>query len=143
MIQISEALLQAIRDHGRRSFGDEACGVMYGRSRDGEKDVLVVQPLENSRDGERHRRFLITPKDYTRAEKEASARGLELLGFYHSHPNHPAYPSGYDLDHAWPFFSYVIVSVEKGEPKEIRSFVIDDDRRDFTEEEIRVAVSQA
>ena len=139
MIHISEDLLQMIREHGRRSYGDEACGVMYGRSRADGKDVLAVEPLENSRDGERHRRFLVTPKDYTRAEKEASARGLELLGFYHSHPNHPAYPSGYDLDHAWPFFSYVIVSVEKGEPKEVRSFVIDDDRRDFAEEEILVA----
>ena len=137
MIRISEEHIQAIRDHGRESYGDEACGVIYGRSRNGDKDVQAIVPLANSRDGQRHRRFLITPKDYQRAESEASARGMELLGFYHSHPNHPAVPSPYDLEHAWPFFSYVIVSVWKGEPREVRSFVMNEERDRFAEEEIQ------
>jgi proteasome lid subunit RPN8/RPN11 len=137
MIRISEKHIDAIREHGRESYEDEACGVIYGRSRDGDKDVELLAPLANSRDGLRHRRFLITPKDYQRAESEASARGLELLGFYHSHPDHPAVPSPYDLEHAWPFFSYLIVSVWKGEPRKVRSFVMNEDRGAFTEEEIQ------
>jgi proteasome lid subunit RPN8/RPN11 len=136
-LRISRTHLQAIRDHGRQSFDEEACGVMYGRWQDGRKEVLGLQPLENSRDGQRHRRFLITPGDYQRAEAEASAKGMELLGFYHSHPNHPAYPSEYDLAHALPFFSYVILSVWEGEPKELRAFVMEEDRTRFEEEEIQ------
>lgn len=138
MLRMSARLLQTIRDHGRQSYEDEACGVIYGRSQDGTKEVLALQRLENSRDGERHRRFLITPEDYKQAETQASARGLELLGFYHSHPNHSAYPSAYDLEHAWPFFSYVIVSVRNSEPSEVRSFVMEDDRSGFSEEELRI-----
>jgi proteasome lid subunit RPN8/RPN11 len=137
MIRISQNHIHAIRDHGRKSYGDEACGVIYGRSRDSDKDVHALVPLANSRDGQRHRRFLITPKDYQRAESEASARGMELLGFYHSHPNHPAIPSTYDLEHAWPFFSYLIVSVWNGQPREVRSFVMNEERDRFTEEEIQ------
>ena len=142
MIQIPEQLLEAIRRHGRESYRDEACGVLFGSqtgSEHGVKEVRHVQPLANSRDGERHRRFLITPKDYQRAEAEATARGLTLLGFYHSHPDHPAFPSGYDLDHGFPFFSYVIVSVQKGEPTEVRSFVMKEDRSAFDTEELRTA----
>ena len=140
MIRIPEKLLETIRGHGRESYRDEACGVMFGRQQDSDvniKDVQDVLPLANSRDGERHRRFLVTPKDYQRAEAEASARGLTLLGFYHSHPDHPALPSGYDLAHAFPFFSYVIVSVQKGEPTDVRSFVMKEDRSAFDSEELQ------
>ena len=139
MIRISESHIEDIRDHGRESYQDEACGVIYGQCRDGDKEVQALAPLANSRDGQRHRRFLITPNDYRRAESEASARGMEILGFYHSHPNHVAYPSTYDLEHALPFFSYLIVSVWNGEPKDVRSFVMSEDRDVFTEEEIQTS----
>ena len=138
MVKIFDDVSAAIRRHGQDSYGDEACGVIYGTCQNGSKVVLAVDPLANARDGERHRRFLITPHDYLRAEEGASSRGMELLGFYHSHPNHPAYPSDYDLEHAWPVFSYVIVSVRDGEPKEMRSFVLESDRSRFTEEEIQI-----
>jgi proteasome lid subunit RPN8/RPN11 len=87
MIRIPERLLEVIRSHGRDSYNDEACGVMFGDYAGEDKDVQHVEPLPNSRDGERHRRFLITPEDYQRAESVASARGLTLLGFFHSHPD--------------------------------------------------------
>ena len=137
MIRIPESLLEVIRAHGRESYNDEACGVLFGNQAEEYKEVKHVVALPNSRDGERHRRFLITPKDYQRAESEASVRGLTLLGFYHSHPDHPALPSGYDLEHAFPFFSYVIVSVQKGEPTEVRSFVMKEDRSAFDAEELQ------
>jgi proteasome lid subunit RPN8/RPN11 len=137
MLRMPKHLAEAIREHGRETYKDEACGVLYGRVEEEHKEVVEIEPLANSRDGQRHRRFLITPNDYRRAEAEAFAKGINLVGFYHSHPNHPAYPSGYDLEHAWPFFSYVIVSVREGEPKEVRSFVMEEDRATFAEEEIQ------
>lgn len=137
MIRIAEALASQIRAHAREAYTEECCGVLFGRENGAEKVVEAVTPLSNSRDGERHRRFLITPADYRRAEAEASRRALTLVGFYHSHPDHPARPSAYDLEHAWPSFSYVIVSVQAGNPTEIRSFVMKDDRSEFVEEQVQ------
>lgn len=134
MIRLPETAIEAIRQHGRESYQDEACGAMYGHI-DGEtKDVVRVAALENERDAERHRRFVVTADAYRRVEAEAVRSGLALVGFYHSHPDHPAYPSAYDLEHAFPFFSYVILSVENREPKTMRSFVLADDRKEFLEE---------
>jgi proteasome lid subunit RPN8/RPN11 len=82
------------------------------------------------------RRFLVQPQDYRDAEKQARALGADLLGFYHSHPDHPARPSQYDLDHAWPFFSYVIVAVRAGQPEAMTSWRLRDDRSAFDEEEL-------
>ena len=82
------------------------------------------------------RRFLVRPQDYREAEQTASDSGVELLGFYHSHPDHPARPSEYDLNHAWPFFSYVIVSVRDGVPGDMTSWRLLDDRSTFTEEDL-------
>lgn len=137
MLRMPKGLAEAIREHGRETFDEEACGVLYGQVSEDHKEVVEIEPLANSRDSQRHRRFLITPNDYRRAEAQASAKGMDLVGFYHSHPNHPAYPSDYDLEHAWPFFSYAIVSVREGEPKELRSFVMKENRQAFLEEEIQ------
>jgi proteasome lid subunit RPN8/RPN11 len=136
MILLPDEALEAIRLHGRESYRDEACGVLFGRVAAEERRVVRVAPMANSREDERHRRFVVTPADYRRAEAEASRSGLTLLGFYHSHPDHPAYPSRYDLEHAFPFFSYVILAVEGGEPGEMRSFVLSEDRSEFLEERL-------
>jgi proteasome lid subunit RPN8/RPN11 len=101
-----------------------------------EKRVVRAARMLNAREDQRHRRFVVTPDDYRLAEAEAGRSGLSLLGFYHSHPDHPACPSQYDLDHAFPFFSYVIVAVENGVPRELRSFVLSEDRREFLEETV-------
>jgi len=137
MILLPDEAGEAIRLHGRQSYRDEACGVLYGRAAPDGKHVLRAAPMVNSREDERHRRFVVTASDYRRAELEANRSGLTLLGFYHSHPDHPAYPSPYDLEHALPFFSYVILAVEGGEPKEMRSFVLSEDRSEFLEETLR------
>lgn len=134
MIFLPESAVAAIELHGSESYGEEACGVLYGWLHSEGKRVLRAERMTNARDDERHRRFVVTAKDYRRAEAEASRSGLELLGFYHSHPDHPAYPSSYDLEHAFPFFSYVILSVEKGGPRQLRSFVLSEDRSEFQEE---------
>lgn len=136
MIQLPDEAVEAIRLHARESYRDEACGVLYGGTAADGKHVLRAAPMVNAREDERHRRFVVTASDYRRAEADASRSGLTLLGFYHSHPDHPAYPSAYDLEHAFPFFSYVILAVEGGEPKDMRSFVLSEDRSEFLEESL-------
>ena len=131
-ITLSSAVDAAIRAHGRETFPHECCGAMLGK--DGA--VSEAYALANTTEEGPRRRFLVRPDDYRVAEKRARAAGLELLGFYHSHPDHPAKPSQYDLDHAWPSFSYVIVSVMSGEDKLLTSWRLKEDRSAFDEETV-------
>ena len=131
-ITLTSAVDAAIRAHGRETFPHECCGAMLG------KDGVVSEAyaLANTTEEGPRRRFLVRPDDYRVAEKRAREAGLELLGFYHSHPDHPAKPSQYDLDHAWPSFAYVIVSVMSGEDKLLTSWRLKDDRSAFDEETV-------
>ena len=122
----------AIRHHAAETYPHECCGALIGR--DGA--VTDALALPNTTEEGPRRRFLVRPSDYREAERRASALGAELLGFYHSHPDHPARPSQYDLDHAWPFFSYVIVSVREGVPGDMTSWRLRDDRSAFDPEEL-------
>ena len=106
-VTITPSVDQAIRRHGEETYPHECCGALVGRAR----AVTDVVALPNTTEEGPRRRFLVRPSDYVLAERRASELGGELLGFYHSHPDHPARPSQYDLDHAWPTFAYVIVSV--------------------------------
>ena len=81
-------------------------------------------------------RFLIDPKDHIHVRRAVRSRGLDVLGFYHSHPDHPARPSQYDLDHAWPFFSYIIVAVRAGTSEDMTSWRLREDRSAFDEESL-------
>src|SRR6267143_7274523 len=109
-LTITAAVDQAIRAHGQETYPHECCGALVGR--DGHVSAVVALP-NTTEEGPR-RRFLVRPSDYREAERRAAELGAELLGFYHSHPDHPARPSQYDLDHAWPTFAYVIVAVASG-----------------------------
>jgi proteasome lid subunit RPN8/RPN11 len=131
-IALPEGIAKAIYAHGCETYPNECCGALIGR------DGLVAEtvPLPNTTEEGPRRRFLVRPSDYRAAEARASETANELLGFYHSHPDHPARPSQYDLDHAWPFFSYVIVSIMNGEPADLRSWRLTDDRSRFDEETI-------
>jgi proteasome lid subunit RPN8/RPN11 len=147
VIRIPETLVRAIRDHARREYPHECCGALLGRvepsaAGDGEIRVVVaLRAAENRREAEAApRRFLITSEDYRAIEREARERALDVLGFYHSHPDHPARPSEYDRDHALPWYSYVIVSVREGRagetPADLTSWVLGDDRHAFAFEPI-------
>lgn len=131
-LTLEERVVEAIRAHGRETYPHECCGALIGR--DG--TVTTAFALANTTEEGPRRRFLVRPDDYRLAEGRASELGLDLLGFYHSHPDHPSRPSQYDLDHAWPFFSYVIISVGEGEPKELQSWRLKDDRSAFDEEAV-------
>ena len=136
-LKLTTAVDEAIRAHGRATFPHECCGALLGRDR----TVHEAHALPNTTaEGPRHR-FLVRPDDYRGAEKRAHEAGLDLLGFYHSHPDHPARPSQYDLDHAWPSFSYVIVSVMAGEDQLLTSWQLKADRSAFDEEPVKITTS--
>ena len=134
---IDEAVAAHIRAHGSETYPNECCGALIGTG----QHVTEGFSLPNKTDEGPRRRFLVTPQDYRAAEKRATEVGMELLGFYHSHPDHPARPSQYDLDHAWPSFAYVIVAVAKGEPQAMTSWRLREDRSQFDEEPIRIESS--
>jgi proteasome lid subunit RPN8/RPN11 len=134
-LNLQDGVAQAIRQHGTETYPNECCGALFGR--DGA--VAATFALPNTTEEGPRRRFLVRPQDYREAERRATELGLELLGFYHSHPDHPARPSQYDLDHAWPVFSYVIVSVRAGVPQDMTSWVLRDDRSGFDPEDLTYA----
>jgi proteasome lid subunit RPN8/RPN11 len=118
-------VLQQIREEGERAYPAECCGVLAGRA-GAAKEVVRVVPVANRRTDDPHR-YLISPDDLRRITAELGRSGLEVLGFYHSHPDHPAAPSAFDVGHAWPWYSYIIVAVIKGQAAEISSWELDDD----------------
>jgi proteasome lid subunit RPN8/RPN11 len=126
-----------IRSEGQKAYPNECCGVLMGLIESETKMVKQTQAIHNAQtDSEQYHRFLITPEDMLAAEQAARKLGLDVIGFYHSHPDCPAAPSDYDKDHALPFYSYVIVSVEKGEAKELTSWELAIDRSVFSPEKI-------
>jgi len=135
---LSSELEANIRTAGEAAYPDECCGILMGDiDNDGNKIAKRAQTINNAQDdGEKYHRFLITPEDVFRAEQTARAAKLEVIGFYHSHPDHPASPSDYDRDHALPFYSYVIVAVEKGKAQELASWELSTDRTVFLPEKI-------
>jgi proteasome lid subunit RPN8/RPN11 len=122
----------AIRLHGEQTFPHECCGALVG----GNGRVTAAVALPNTTEEGPRRRFLVRPSDYQLAERRASELEGELLGFYHSHPDHPARPSQFDLDHAWPNFAYVIVSVMSGSATDMTVWFLKEDRSSFDEGEL-------
>jgi proteasome lid subunit RPN8/RPN11 len=138
MIAITRKQGDDIRRHAEAEYPHECCGLLVGRfAEDGRKVVAEVYPVSNAREEkDRHNRSLILPQEYMRGERYARERGLEVVGNYHSHPDHPAVPSQFDLDHAWPTWSYIIVSVREGTASDLRSWEMETDRSRFNEEEL-------
>lgn len=137
MISISEELLERIRRHGEETYPHECGGMLVGRFEGGAKTVVELLPMENAMaEAERHNRVLITPKDVLRAERYAREKKLDVVGYYHSHPDDAAVPSQFDLDHALPVWSYIIVSVLQGKAVGARSWEMENDRTKFNEEKL-------
>ena len=137
-LTISPAVDAAIRQHGVETYPNECCGALYGSN----GVVTDTFALPNVTEEGPRRRFRVSDKDYMKTERRASELGAELLGFYHSHPDHPARPSQYDLDHALPTFSYIIVSVRDGKPEDMTSWRLRDDRSAFDPEELVVGAQE-
>jgi len=134
MIVIESVPLARMEEHAVSVFPDECCGFLYGIEQpDGTRSISTMREVDNARQGDKKRRFEITGKDYMKAEKFAVENKLQLLGIYHSHPNHPAIPSEHDRVAALPYFSYVIISVMQGNIEIIRSWRLNEESR-FEEE---------
>jgi proteasome lid subunit RPN8/RPN11 len=125
-LRLPGALADGIRRHGEAAYPAECCGALIGRVDGGAKEVVRLAAAVNRRTDDPHR-YLIGPDDLRRLEGEVRGAGLEIVGYYHSHPDHPAAPSRFDADHAWPWYSYVIVRVDRGRGAELASWVLDDD----------------
>jgi proteasome lid subunit RPN8/RPN11 len=138
MIAIPADAMTAILAHAEADFPHEACGLLVGRDDpDGARHVEVARALPNTREAEaRHHRFLIAPADLVREERRVRAEGREIVGFYHSHPDHPAVPSRHDLEQAWPLYSYLVVAVRAGRAEQALSWRLSDDRARFDPEEL-------
>lgn len=128
-----EALLEAVNQHAAAAYPNECCGFLYGRRDGGRVGVGKIQPAKNERSTHQSRRYLISPEQYLEAEALAEAWGLELLGVYHSHPDHPPVPSSFDKKWALPGWIYLVVSVRKGRPQARGWWELSVDRSAFWE----------
>ena len=139
MLQLTADHRHEIAVHSERDYPHECCGLLLGDfAAGGLKTIVEIYPISNAREeAAKRNRFLITPEEFREGEQYAEKSGLAVVGFYHSHPDHPAMPSGYDLDHAWPLYSYLIVSVAAGVAGDLRSWEMEPDRSKFTEEGIQ------
>lgn len=136
-LQITAELLSAIERHAEAAYPHEGCGILLGRVEGDARTVTDILPVENRREeAARRNRYLIPPEAVIAGEQAAEHKGLEVIGFFHSHPDHPARPSAFDREHAWPWYSYVITSVEHGHASGSRSWRLLDDRSQFVEEEM-------
>lgn len=139
MVLISEEHKKEIEAHGEQTYPYECGGMLIGHLENGRKTVVETFPLENSSLEDQKNRVLILPKDVLRAERYAREKKLDVVGYYHSHPEDKAIPSGYDLEHALPVWSYIIVSVLGGKAADMRSWEMENDRSKFNEESLEIS----
>ena len=128
---LSGDIMDQIRRHGEETYPYECCGFLMGSQDDGARLVSEIRRQANERRESRETRFLITPLEFREAERAARKAGLLMVGIYHSHPDSPARPSDYDRDHAWPWYSYLILSVSGGRAGEANAWELKDDRSGF------------
>lgn len=135
-LRLSNSVIEEIRREGEQAYPGECCGILAGRTGN-VKEVLRLVPALNRRTDDPHR-YLISPDDLRLIEARLRSSGQEVLGFYHSHPDHPAAPSAFDTEQAWPWYSYIIVGVNRGRAAELASWVLVDDRSGMHPESIEV-----
>lgn len=145
-IELDHKAANEMKLHAEATYPFECCGFFFGDDA-GSRTISHVLRVDNSKEGDRRRRFEIAPEDYRRAESYAEEQNLDLLGVYHSHPDHPAVPSEHDRSVALPFFSYIIISVQDGTAKTLRSWQLNEDRKfeetlEITEIEIQNQIDQ-
>ncbi len=138
MIRLKSTDVEEIKEIAQKTYPHECCGVMVGSVENGVKTVSELVPAENQRTDSPANRYLITPDLLNELEKKLKGTDRAIVGFFHSHPDVPARPSTYDQDHAWPWYSYVIVSVNKGEAGEIHNWKLRDDRSAFDAEKMEL-----
>ena len=130
MFTLSEQHLTDIEKHGEETFPHECCGFIFGvKDADGTLQTRELRRAENQRKDRGHDRFEIHPRDYMKAERYADSAGMQIIGYYHSHPNSPAIPSQFDIDHAWPTLVYTITEVRDGKAVVTYAHQLTEDRK--------------
>jgi proteasome lid subunit RPN8/RPN11 len=137
MIEIETSPWQAMVLHAERTYPNECCGAMLGRVSGDNKQVVAAVPIENSFSGEQNARYELRAEDLLEADRAARARGLDLIGIFHSHPDCDAYFSQTDLKHSCPWYSFVVLSVYNGKFDHARSFLPDADQTRADDEELK------
>ncbi len=140
-LQLRRAALDEIEREARHTYPEEACGFLFSPPESLDRPTRSVTTTEvaaNSYAGERGRRFVITPEELSAAERRAERRGELVSGFYHSHPDHPALPSTFDTEHAWPWYAYLVVSVDRRGACSAGVFELDDEHGRFAARELDV-----
>lgn len=126
-------------NHVKSSYPYECCGLLLGKTAGaGGKEVMEIFKAENLNKERANDRYELNPKDFLRADKHGAEKNLQIVGIYHSHPDHPARPSAVDTERAWEAYSYVIVAVKGGKESEANSFVLNSETRQFVQEELRI-----
>ncbi len=138
-ITLTNELIQVIARHSEAEYPSECCGIILGEEDGEQRRVVALLPQTNqSAADEQYHRFLITPEMMLEADKQARARRLDIIGFYHSHPEDEARPSSFDREYAWPWYSYIVVRVRDRKYDKMTSWRLDDDRSHFDEEDIDI-----
>lgn len=133
MICLDSAALRDIENYAKKSYPRECCGLLIGTNAS-ERKIVEVRPTKNTNMDRAHDRFSIDGREFAKIDRDVAKRGLQIIGIYHSHPDHPAVPSAYDSENAWGGYSYIIAAVEKGEVVDTRSWVFDEEEKQFKEE---------
>lgn len=141
MLRMSEQMAARIRAHGVETYPHECCGAILGLDHDGRREVMELLPLANQRNDSPRNRFEITPQDVRLADLKAQELKCDLIGWYHSHPDHPARPSEFDREHAWPWYSYVIVGIEQGCARDMNSWLLAEDRSHYDQEAVEIVAA--
>lgn len=137
MMELTSAQEAEIRHLAEQTYPHECCGLLVGRVNQDSRRIVAAVAAENKRTDSLHNRYLIDPDWFQKTERKLRGGDKEIVGFFHSHPDAPARPSEFDREHAWPWYSYLIVSVVKGAARELTGWRLREDRSGFEPEEIR------
>jgi proteasome lid subunit RPN8/RPN11 len=139
VLRLTAEVAEQIRAHGAAGYPYEICGALLGGDANDAREVAATFPLDNRRKDSPRNRFSLSAGDVRAAERAAGAQTLEVVGWYHSHPDHPARPIEFDSENAWPWYSYIIVSVAAGVAQEMTSWRLADDRSGYHAETVEIA----
>ncbi|OFX17390.1 hypothetical protein A3K71_04025 [archaeon RBG_16_50_20] len=136
-VLIRNSDLQFIMSHAKSTYPEECCGFLLGLD-SVVRTVERIVSVQNVNQDSRRNRYNIDPKDLIRADEEARRSNMSLIGIYHSHPDTPAQPSQFDLEHAWPWYTYLLLSVQNGQPKDVAAWNLSEDRSAFHLDDLKV-----
>lgn len=137
-MEIKKEVWEEIIRLSEEGYPFEVCGILIGNMDKNSRKITMVHKSENINRQRAHDRYEIDPREILRTEKEIKAYGKEIIGFFHSHPDHPPFPSNFDRERAWPLYSYMIVSINKGRFTSAKSWILKDENGEFQEEEIKI-----